>query len=91
MTTGRRNGPKRLRKWVELRDVNGNVVAGGQSNATLLNAGTEHVKSTLIHMQFQITMYAPSGETAGDIARLEYGIVTVNEDAGLAAAFPDPL
>ena len=91
MTT--RNGvrtPRRQRKWVELRHSNQSVVSGGQSNNSLLASGIEHVKATIAGVIIQMSFNVPSGETAGEIALLEYGIVTVNEDAASAAAFPDP-
>ena len=91
MTTRGNVRARRRRKWLELREVDQLVTVNNQHNRTLMVAGTEFTQNTLILLLLRLSMHVQSGETAGDIVLLEYGIAMVNEDAGAAANFPDPV
>jgi len=91
LTTVRRaRGPRRARKWIELKGGPTNIAPAGQASTGLLTGGVELVGSTLTLILFQLTMRPATDETAEDSALLEYGITMVNADAQSAGALPDP-
>ena len=92
MTTQRSSAPRRRMAWTETVISTNVLGAGGQIGHRIFGPEGQLslVGATITRILFNLSMLPETGETGGDMGRLDYGMTMVDEDAATAGAFPDP-